>query len=419
MLTEAEKEFLNPDLDKLAEPAGMDPFDLLRIHRAERDEADELGVRLAELLTNKKGSKRTGETAEDIFFKRQKLLCHIAHRFHPLCRYGISVLEDIVLQRKSYEKKAGRMICSIDRGSSKNFAAVMSEDIREDVDVGKYRAVGILSRNGDQAHGVGSLVYYYEKSVPDGIRLLRIVWLYVHPDYRNRGCADVLVSEILHTAVKNRAEMITADIQAGEALESLGAVLDKWFFRFTPGMDSDFVCRISDIANLRKLKDYIGKAKRLSAHPEPEVKRIVNRYFRGRQRSAYIIADSLPGNYIDTQLSFYTGSLSNPGAMILAHQKPSGIISVEYSYVSPLSENDSGILFANFTAAAAIKYGRNAQLRMSIESENDGDIMDNMFPKQMGFYMAEAVLKKPDWDAGDEDIEAAMLLIDKKDALNK
>ena len=171
--------------------------------------------------------------------------------------------------------------------------------------------------------------------------------------------------------------------------------------------------------NLRKLKEYIGKARRLSAHPEPEVKRIVKRYFRDRARSAYITSDSLPGDYIDTTLSFYTGSLSNPGAMILAHKKPSGIISVEYSYVSPLSENDSGILFANFTAAAAIKYGRNAQLRMSIESENDGEIMDNMFPKQMGFYMAEAVLKKPDWDAGDEDIEAAMLLIDKKDALNK
>lgn len=419
MLTKAEKDFLDPDIEKMAEPAGTDPFELLRTHRKERDEADEQGVRLAELLTNKKGSKRTGETAEDIFLKRQKTLCHIARRFHPLCSYGRSVLEEIISWRKAYEKKAGRIICAIDKSSSKNFAAVMSEDIREDVDVGKYRAVGILSRNGEQAHGVGSLVYYYEKSVPDGIRILRIVWLYVHPDYRNRGCADVLVSEILHTAVKNRAEMITADIQAGEALESLGAVLDKWFFRFTPGMDSDFVCRISDIANLRKLKDYIGKAKRLSAHPEPEVKHIVNRYFRGRQRSAYIIADSLPGNYIDTQLSFYTGSLSKPGAMILAHKKPSGIISVEYSYVSPLSENDSGILFANFTAAAAIKYGRNAQLRMSIESENDGDIMDNMFPKQMGFYMAEAVLKKPDWDAGDEDIEAAMLLIDKKDALNK
>lgn len=415
MLSKEERAFLRPDLNGISRDedgdTAVDPFELLKEHREEIREAYKKGNKLSELLAGNKLSAAKKTEAEKLFFERQKILCHLSRRFHPLCAYGRKVLKYIIDQRKAYEKKAGRLICAIDRSDSEVFASVMSTDMREAVEVNRYKAIGILAQGDKGVYGVGSLAYYYDRGALDGERLLRIVWLYVHPRWRERGCADILLTEILYAAIKNNVAAVTTGIETGESWDSLGALLDKWFFRFTPGLDTTFICRLADNPEIRSFKGYLGKAGLLSKLSDEDAKRMIKRFFKGKTAAAYLLADELPEKYIDRQLSFYTGSFSNPRAMLLAHRRPSGKIEAEYSCVSGNAEDDIELLFGNFAMAAIVKYGPDTQLCMTIDNEDDGDMLDDLFPRQMGRYMAEAVLKAPGWEADEADIKAAIQMI--------
>ncbi len=414
MLRKEERDFLRPDLDGISareDKTSGDPFDLLREHREDIRAAHQKGKKLSEILSGKKLPESRLIETETLFFERQKILCRLSRRFHPLCAYGKKVLKYITDQRKAYEKKAGRLICAIDRNDSEIFSSVMSADMREAVDVKRYKAIGILSHGDKGMHGVGSLAYYYDRSADGRERLLRIVWLYVHPAWRERGCADMLLAEILYAAIKNNAAAVTTEIDTDENWESLGTLLDKWFFRFTPGFDTAFVCRIFDIPDIRNFKGYIGKAACLSKLAPEDAKRMIKRFFKGKKQAAYIMTDDLPDGYIDAELGFYTGSLSKPGAMILGHKKPSGKIEVEYACVSAVAEDDIEILIGNLAVAAVTKYGGSTRISMMVDNEADGDMLDDIFPKQMGRYIAEAILKEPDWEADEADIKAAIQMV--------
>ena len=69
------------------------------------------------------------------------------------------------------------------------------------------------------------------------------------------------------------------------------------------------------------------------------------------------------------------------------------------------------ILIGNLAVAAVTKYGGSARISMMVDNEADGDMLDDIFPKQMGRYIAEAILKEPDWEADEADIKAAIQMV--------
>ncbi len=141
------------------------------------------------------GKGRT--TLENAYSSGIAILQHIGIFFHPLSTYGSVMLKRARNLRKDFEKVCGPFTVNIDAESIEYFSSVLSDDIAEDVAAGKLNAIGAMRSGEDGVYGVGALAYYLEND-PDGSDIIvRIKWLYVAEEYRERQIASSLLLELL------------------------------------------------------------------------------------------------------------------------------------------------------------------------------------------------------------------------------
>ncbi len=400
MLSRKEKEFFQPDPEKIdileKERQGLDdPDKIMQDYNNDLRMASELKEKLKTILSEDRGAAFYPKEAEKLFMQRQKVMCRIAGRFHPLSAKGSAVLSAVRSDRKEYEKRTGKLIAAINKADSACFSTVLDEDVREAVDAGKYRAIGILQLHGIRKAGVGALAYYYDKGAEDE-SILRIVWLYIHPDHRRRGCADVLLSEIINVAIDKKVSAITLDFHPGDQFESIGMMLDNWRFTFTPAIETDFVCRIGDIDTHGIADRFSDKVVFLSELEEEKAQSLIKRFLAVTEYSGYIASDTLPKSYIDLKLSCFTGDELNPAGLLLAHKRRSGDISTEFLYCMPEAEDDAELLLYSFVLKASRTSPQDDLLCISVESDEDAYVLDEYFPVQQGNYILGAILQEPE-----------------------
>lgn len=335
-------------------------------------------------------------------------LYHVAMIFHPLSTYGVSLLQRARDLRIDFEEVCGPFTLSITEENLNYFTSVLSPDTAEDVKVGKLNALGAMRSGKKGVYGVGALAYYLEKDATGKELILRIKWLYVDEDYREREVAGSLLSEVMYLAKKYDAAAITADISlSSEWSEVICFWLDKWHFQFTTGIAPENVFDIPGGLS----PDVIDEMPQTGSYAKVKDKDFVNiytRYLKKNGYDGYLLRDDLPAGYIDKKASCYYGDSVSPKAMILSHVLPSGIRRVEYM---DARENERRVvrqklLYAFFYSVAYINK-KNQRVLMEVNEPDMYPFFDKALTNPEGDLIYEGLLLPPDSteDVTEEDVQ--------------
>ena len=407
-----DKLFLAPKLSELKkireeQITEADPALFLAVHGADLELAVKLKRSMKLLMDSYIPERHNRQALEDLCMLRLITLYHLARRFHPCTSYGLQLLKASRGLRAVFEEKAGPLVSWIDKSNADLFRCVLPVDLKEGVELGRYRAIGILQSISKRICGVGALVFDEEQLPPEQETVCRIHWLYVNPEWCRRGCADVLLAELITSEAERGIRAFTADIPIEDSFEVFGQLFSDWNFRFMAGVSPRFACRPGEMKDQSRLLQYEGKAKPLSDQTPLVAERMIRAALAKGDARAYLAAIRKPMEYFDTQLSFYAGDPDQPKALLLVQRRPSGRFSVEYASGSENREELSAAL-ACLALAAVKKYGKKTELVMEAQTEEKAGILEELFPQQRAYYQAEAILDEPVADVKEEEVAQAL-----------
>ncbi|MBR3525251.1 MAG: hypothetical protein IKO11_05340 [Lachnospiraceae bacterium] len=407
-----DKLFLAPKLSELKkireeQITEADPALFLAVHEADLELAVKLKRSMKLLADSFIPERHNRQALEDLCMLRLITLYHLARRFHPCTTYGMELLKASRALRAVFEEKAGPLVSRIDASNAELFRCVLPVDLWEAVKLGRFQAIGILQSISKRICGVGALVYEEEQLPPDNETVCRIHWLYVNPEWGRRGCADVLLAELITAEAESGVRAFTADIPIEDSFEVFGQLFSDWHFRFMAGVSTRFAVRPAEQKDDSRLKQYAKTSAALSELPGDLADRLIrDALSEGRDR-AYVTKLADPVDFIDKEMSFYLGEAEAPQALLLVHRRPSGKLSVEYAH-SNVRIDDIRILLGCLAMAAVKKYGKKAELAMEPQTEELADLLEELFPQQRAYYQVEAILDEPVADVSEEEVAQAL-----------
>lgn len=371
------------------------PEELLSIHRSEMEMITEIDEHLDEYLAEyEKGKRRNREPAESIFATKAELLYRLAKRFHPLSDYGKKKLSEAARCRRDFEELVGPMITPITRENIELFQTVLSADLAEDILFERRFAIGAVRAMEDILFGVGALAYHIDESPihPEGV--LKLDWLFVHKDYRQRGIANQLVGELLGRAVETGIQAMTLEFPSNlKDKKLLGYFFGTWQFELDTEISPEAVIRLGDIEEPEKVSSYARDCRSFSALKErdffPQIQRIWNRLeYRG-----YLWG--VPEDYIDRELSCFVEKEGEPIGLLLCHRLPSGMIRVDELDVVPEGEEALPSLVCTFLQNAMRGEKEKTLVSLPVESEELGELLDQVIGKSLGYILVTGALFSP------------------------
>lgn len=352
------------------------------------------------------------EALENAYTEGLVILHHLGGFFHPFSTYGSSMLRRAREMRKDFEKICGPYTVSIDLKSLKYFMPVLSPSTAEDIAVGKLNAIGAMRSGKDGIYGVGALAYSIERDLTGRDTIIRIKWLYVDEDYRERGIADSLLSEVLALAKEQGVAAIGSDIPVtSEWAEVISYWLGKKHFEFTTGIASENVFSIPGNVNSRVIKSMpgTGSYKDMS---EKDFISIYTRFLRKNGYEGYLLGKGLPKGYIDRKASCYAGDPVSPDSMLLSHVLPSGMRRVEY--IGSLGDDgkisDQKLILA-FLQSITADSKKPQEVLMDVNVPDMYPFFDKAMPNAGGSLVLEGLLLPLEEaeDIKDEDVRGFLM----------
>ena len=393
----------------IKESFGIDDF--LDAHRAAIDMLEETDKHLEEYVSEYKKKKDDREPVEAVYTLKIAILLSMAKRFHPLSAYGKSLLDDASLCRNEFERKVGPLVTRITENNIDLFKTVLSEDVSEDIITGRISAIGAVRTKKKTAYGVGALAYYLDDMTGSGDMVLRIKWLFVNRDFRERGVADHLIGEITGRAAKAGVENISVEFPTNVDDKNLmGYLFGTWHFDLDSGLNPDAVMRVGDVTGYGKIESYRKGAEALSSLGKKGGLLTVKKTLRGLGYTGYLSDPELPDDYIDQDLSCFVSTGDAVKAILLAHRTPSGTVRVDHIGFALGSEALVYNLVSFFVGQAVMICEDDTMLELPVEMEEIGELIEEICPKQMGQYLVAGNLTKPspEMDFTPEDIDELM-----------
>ncbi len=347
------------------------------------------------------------------------VLAGMAKLFSPLSSYGRDRLKEVRKCSREYESFVAALTTRITRDNIESFSKVLSPDILEDVAVGKVSGIGSVRYKDGERYGVGAIVYKIDNSPFIGENIGRILWLYVHEDFRMQGIADHLISELLGSMIENGVEYITINALIGPDinLERLKAYLmSSWMFDLETTMVPDALIRVGDIKNASRLKEHVKDVRALSDLKDGVNANGVKNALRRLGHPSYLSGDLFSTDYIDQNLSFFLGTETSITGLLLTHRLPSEKIRVEY-----LKAEDENIELQKKMVAALLKAvymqcSEETLLSIPLDSEELAFFTEEICPVQMGQYMLEGLLAPQTGTDEDLDLNIVRELLEYEDA---
>ena len=348
------------------------------------------------------------EEAESIFAVKILVLLHMARHLHPLSEYGRAKLSEAIKCRQEFEEMVGPLVTNITANNAELFSTVLTADLVEDISVGRLHAIGALRTVGSTVYGVGAIVFRVDESVVYENGILRAVWLYVNPDFRQRGIAHHLIGELIKWMADRNIEHASAEFPAKDEFTAiLGYILGSWHFEFEAGLSPEALMKVSDVFNYGKTGAYKKGATSLDTLDDKTYTQLVSNTLRRFSYRGYLLNLIFAGSYIDRKLSCFAGTVTTVYAILLAHRTPSGRCRVEYLNCVPGKERSMGVLICSFLEAAMMSSKDDDLIELPVDMEEVGLFIDKVCSRQMGMYMVEGTLAPPssDTDLNEEDIE--------------
>lgn len=322
----------------------------------------------------------TRESFEVAYSFKMQLLYSMARRFHPRSSYGKKMLLQAAAVRKEFEKLIGSYTIYLTKENIAGFSTVLSKDMADEIACGKSFGFGAVRSKGNDAYGVGAIVYEMAEETKGQIDF-RVKWLFVNEDFRGRGIVHALLGDLMEAANQNGINHITADIPlSNEWLLVLGNVLSDWRFDMDTKLFSEGIIRVGDIERPPRLAAKVNGVKGLNEVKNTTDTLMVKRFLTKRAYHGYLLQEDLPDDYIDRNLSCFYGDESDPSGMLLAHCTPSG--RVKTVFLEGESEEVTVALISYFALAAMDLCDNNTRLFFPVKSEKTGQILDEIFTDQ-------------------------------------
>ncbi len=315
----------------------------------------------------------------------------MSRRFHPLSSYGKEYLKQAYTIRCDFEQKIGLLISQVDIDNIEFFSSLMTSDLEEAIKIEKYDAIGAIRSSSRGLHGVGVLIYHLDENPKLQKPILQIKWLYVDEEWRNQGVGNALIGEIINAFSPEDFSAITIEIPEDRDAASLGEVLNKWHFKFTIGVTSEFVYQLSDVkTDKRKYKT--TKVVSLSMYEKKDALSLIHLHFKYQGYQGHLLKHVEEDDFFEMDLSCFTGDPQNIRSMALVRRFPSGTLSIEYAFSQENASEDFPILLYELFLHAYKKYPPSTYVILSQLSKKMSNSLDRAFPKQKGMITLEGLL---------------------------
>ncbi len=344
-------------------------------------------------------------TLETAYTLKISVLADMAKAVGPLTAYGRNRLKEVKKCSSEYESFVAPLSTRITKENIGSFSKVLSADLKEDVETGKLKGLGAIRCKDGELYGAGAAVYRVDYSPAIDGNVGRILWLYVHEDFRQQGIADHLVAEILGSMEENGIDHITMNCPTGYGQEQdllNSFLMTSWMFIPETSIDPNVLIRVGDIKNINKVKELSKGVKAISELKDGVNASGVKNALMRMVRPGYLSNDLLDSDYIDENLSFFIGTEKTISALLLAHRQPSGRIRVEYLRTEGDSFGPEEKLIAAFFKNVSINCSEETLVYIPVDSEEIALFIENICPVQLGRYILEGLLSPE--TATDEDI---------------
>ena len=369
--------------------------DFIESHRIAREILKETDSHLDEYVAAYEKDKSDREPVEKVYALKINILSGLAKRFHPLSGYGLNMMDEAVKCRAEFEALIGPMITKITKNNIDLFRTVLSKDVAEDIVTGRLSAIGALRTKKKTTYGVGALAYYFDEIGTETV--LRIKWLFVNKDFKERGVADHLIAELTDSCAKAGVYNISVEFPTTcEDKKILGYIFGTWQFDMESGLDPDAVLRAGDVTGYSAIEKNKKGVSSLSEPDKKDSDLLIKKTLRTYGYNGYLMKADLPEGYIDRELSCFFGNGDTAKAILLAHRTPSGTVRVDYMGFADGCEALAFNLVSFFIGKAVILCEDDTLLKIPVEMEEMGDFLEEICPKQMGQYFVAGNMTKPE-----------------------
>ena len=373
------------------------------------DFIDEIDEDIKEALKETEGKDlrefELRERLEILYLEKIGIKLQAARLFNPMSEFGRLALKSALETQKEYEDRVGALISLVTNDSIRKYRPLMTEDVMEDIMVGKTQAIAALRYREDAVYAAGILAYSVDADRLSENLVVRIEWLYVAEEFRGGGIADQLLGNLIGKCIDLKIENITFDFpEEAEFAQAYYNIFSDWHFTFSSGISSDLVAEVSG--------DNVKKNVEAMAYTAQPIEELSEKEFRDVAKSLLsdktlerMLNGEFPPGYYDPKLSCVARKDSLNG-MLLAHRLPSGLVRTEYLGW----DKGSGGAIKGLISFLAVKslevYGSGTMISVPVESDELAGFIDEIFPVQLRKPMIEAALFAPLFDE-DTDIETA------------
>ena len=257
-----------------------------------------------------------GRNELEKLYERRLYLQYVAARtFHPFSEFGKLCLNKAKEITDEYESEFGLLTTRITKDNVERFRGSLTFDLMDDTRTGKYQAIGALRYDEDGVSGVGALVYFVDTDRLDDEYIVRVKWLFVKENFRNRGVATSLLGGLLGRCQALETENVLFEVPAKkELIQPYYKLLSDWHFDFEAGLAPQLYLKMKDVEVIDELWDMAADVKPLKKLPTDKLNSLSGKF-----------AD----DYYDGELSCYIAKGDTILGALLVHRLPSGMIRME------------------------------------------------------------------------------------------
>ena len=354
----------------------------------------------------------SGAEVEEAYLSLADTLFEASKLINPLGGFGKDRLEAGLSLIRSFEERFWPLATRITAENAAAFRDLIPPEHYDDILAGRKRAIGALRLVGDLSCAAGAIVYTVPPS-DDGAPMIRLDWIMVHEDLRQKGTGNFLIAQVLELTFQHEGMGICTDLpvkrfenELEEAeLPVLYNCLDSWDLLFDLTLGSSFALKISDcrgnkaidqkpekVISLRKLGDRAAE--------------MMEQFFKGDRNDYDEDLKDLSPDFFDKDISCAVLSDGRIRAMLLFHRIEEGLLRYEGLVKADGSDAKDILNLLRFTYGACMENGyEDGMIFGAFRSEEGMEMLGRIIPEVQitmlyrGTLVPEEInLSSADWD---------------------
>ena len=251
----------------------------------------------------------TREEVEEAYVSLTDTLFELSKSINPLGGFGKDRLTAGLSIIRSFEERFWPLATRITFHNAIAFKDLIPAEHYDDILTGRKHAIGALRMAGNRSCAAGVIVY----TIPfagDDMPMIRLDWIMVHEDMRQKGIGNFLIAQVLELTFQYDGMGIYADLpvkifedeQEAARLSVLYNCLDSWDLLFDLTLGNSFVLKVSDCRGNKEI-DREPKKVISVGNMGQKASDMIERFFAGAGNHFDEELPDLPVEFFDKDLS--------------------------------------------------------------------------------------------------------------------